>query len=398
MFIQTDKPVYKPGDDILYRILVLDQDLLPFEVTSLKHQIFDGKGNLLPTVIVETPVKIAKKKGKSLKPEKKPMFGRKKSSNDDEQEAETGGGDDKRKHLVEKGAGKISKGIYSYFHPVIDEPVFGNWSIKVTVNDEESFATTKFFEVKDYILPRYEVVIETAHDVQISDREIVLDICGNYTFGELVSGTVEVTASVYDPDYPKIIHRKISKKGVAEFHSIISYDIKNELKIRNSIKPYIVQFDVTFKETLTGQIAEKQAKVRVYKSNEYFIDFIRKAERFKPGFPYSFVVTVEKFDGTPISSQTSFLQLKIKYFKKAKRCKAVEENLLESELEYTREKKVKNGRVEFTLEDLDDVTGIVLAASYSDSTTVITINRHPGETDEYLEIKRKIDDEEESEA
>lgn len=394
MFIQTDKPVYKPGDDILYRILVLDQDLLPFEVTSLKHQIFDGKGNFLPT-IVEKP---AKKKVKSLKPEKIPMFHKKKSSNDDEQEAETGGGDDKRKHLVEKGTGKISKGIYSYFHPVIDEPVFGNWSIKVTVNDEESFATTKFFEVKDYILPRYEVVIETAHDVQISDREIVLDICGNYTFGELVSGTLEVTASVYDPDYPKIIHRKISKTGVAEFHSIITYDIKNELKIRNSIKPYTVQFDVTFKETLTGQIAEKQAKVRVYKSNEYFIDFIRKAERFKPGFPYSFVVTVEKFDGTPISSQTSFLQLKIKYFKKAKRCKAVEENLLESELEYTREKKVKNGRVEFTLEDLDDVTGIVLAASYSDSTTVITINRHPGETDEYLEIKRKIDDEEEPEA
>lgn len=50
VLIQTDKPVYKPGDKFLYRILALDTYLKPYEVADgrLRHNIYDGLGNLPP--------------------------------------------------------------------------------------------------------------------------------------------------------------------------------------------------------------------------------------------------------------------------------------------------------------------------------------------------------------
>ena len=45
VFIQTDKGVYKPGDEVLYRILILDLDSKPYDGECI-HAIYDAKGKL----------------------------------------------------------------------------------------------------------------------------------------------------------------------------------------------------------------------------------------------------------------------------------------------------------------------------------------------------------------
>ena len=45
VFIQTDKEVYKPGDEVLYRILILDSDIKPYD-GKCHHVIYDALGKL----------------------------------------------------------------------------------------------------------------------------------------------------------------------------------------------------------------------------------------------------------------------------------------------------------------------------------------------------------------
>ena len=48
VFIQTDKAVYKPGDEVLYRILILDPDRKPYHGECI-NVIYDAKGKLKAT-------------------------------------------------------------------------------------------------------------------------------------------------------------------------------------------------------------------------------------------------------------------------------------------------------------------------------------------------------------
>lgn len=46
MFVQTDKAVYKPGDTVRFRVLVLDPNTKPLpKVDTVKVHITDGKNN-----------------------------------------------------------------------------------------------------------------------------------------------------------------------------------------------------------------------------------------------------------------------------------------------------------------------------------------------------------------
>lgn len=368
--IQTDKLIYKRGDNILYRILVLDQDLKPFKFESLKHQMFDGKRNLIVSIVEKPDIE------RTVLETKVWPDSTEQPTNADE--------------LIEKGTGKISEGIYSYFYKVAEEPNFGYWSITVTVDGEDSSEKSNYFNVEEIISPHHDLIITTKPDVKLSDEVILLKVSdNNYFSGERFSGTFRITASVYDPEYTERIYRYVSKQGLVNSHSVVRFHIEHELHIYSSIRPIEIKFDVEFKEASTDRIMTQQVVVRVHKSIDSVISFVQKEWRFKPGFLYNFVVTVETPEGVPIKYPSELLKLKIKYLKKSRRCKVVEANQLESTFEYTLRRNVKNGKVKFTLDDLDDVTRISLTASIFESKSTIDIKRHPGETDEYLVIKKK---------
>lgn len=44
-FIQTDKAIYKPGDKIQFRVLVLDANTKPYDTTKIAVHINDGGQN-----------------------------------------------------------------------------------------------------------------------------------------------------------------------------------------------------------------------------------------------------------------------------------------------------------------------------------------------------------------
>lgn len=390
VFVQTDKPVYNPGNEMLYRILVLDSELKPYKVRDIKIKIFDGKGNLLifpkpkndddEDNVPETVTESVFESDEDFEPVHKT------SRRPGNSNGET------PNRLIHRNDSRIFDGLYSYHYNINDEVNVGNWSLKVVIDDEDDFATTKYFEVREYILPRFEVIVKTKHDVQTSDEEIALKVYANYTFGELASGDVKVKASVYDLTSPSVAQKNITRNAVAsdaKFEVDFKFNIKDELGIYNSIRPYGVTFNVEFTERLTGQTMTAEAKVRVYKNSVYFLDIVREEALFKPGFNYTVAVTVESFDHQPITSQTNEVKLEVKYLLKSRVCLKVPPEQLEGEQTINRAKRPTNGRAEFKLDVPDTATAIILTATYKDSSKVVNVKRHQGDRDEYIQLEAK---------
>jgi len=148
-FIQTDKSIYKPGDNVQFRVFVLDADTKPFKLDNIEIFIFtDGGSN--------------------------------------------------RVKLFENPKGKFVKGVYKNELQLSDSPVMGRWLIHVKVNNES--AENKEFEVKEYVLPKFELTMNT-EPANFKDGKIRATVKVKYTFGKFLIGTATVTAKSHRGHY-----------------------------------------------------------------------------------------------------------------------------------------------------------------------------------------------------
>ncbi|XP_058246391.1 alpha-2-macroglobulin-like protein 1 isoform X2 [Hemibagrus wyckioides] len=138
-FIQTDKPIYKPGQTVKFRIVSLDTSFLTY------NQKF-------PTIEVQDP-----------------------NSN----------------RIGQWLNVSTSSGLVDLSYPINSEATKGFYFI--TAWDEKNRAITQTFEVKDYVLPTFEVTVQLPPVITILDTYATLKVCAKYTYGKPVNGTVKAT-------------------------------------------------------------------------------------------------------------------------------------------------------------------------------------------------------------
>ncbi|KAK0680133.1 A2ML1 protein, partial [Pygoscelis papua] len=140
-FIQTDKPVYKPGQIVKLRIVTLDQNFIASNETSLfalgnNYSLLlpmqDPKGNRIAQWLNVTPV----------------------------------------------------GGIVDLSFPLAAEAPVGEYTIKMPDR-------THTFRVEEYVLPKFSVSIQMPQVVTILEENFHLRICGMYTYGKPVQGSVK---------------------------------------------------------------------------------------------------------------------------------------------------------------------------------------------------------------
>nr|XP_020476381.1 alpha-2-macroglobulin-like [Monopterus albus] len=135
--IQTDKPIYKPGQTVQFRAVSMDSHFIPvnrvYEVVGLQ----DPNSN-----------RIAQWLDKSL-----------------------------------------ASGILDLSHPLIPEAPQGRYTITASTDKGEQISHS--FDVKEYVLPKYEVKVHLPSVITILDKEATLKICGKYTYGKPVLGAVK---------------------------------------------------------------------------------------------------------------------------------------------------------------------------------------------------------------
>uniref|UniRef100_A0A672V329 Alpha-2-macroglobulin n=1 Tax=Strigops habroptila TaxID=2489341 RepID=A0A672V329_STRHB len=129
VFIQTDKPIYKPGQTVLFRIVSLDKDFRPLNEM-----------------------------------------------------------DPKQNRLYQWTKAELKMGLIQLFFNLTSEPIQGTYRV---VAQKASGKTVQHpFSVEEYVLPKFEVIVKMPKVITILDEKLKVTVCGLYTFGKPVPGLV----------------------------------------------------------------------------------------------------------------------------------------------------------------------------------------------------------------
>ncbi|XP_055973381.1 pregnancy zone protein-like [Sorex fumeus] len=139
-FVQTDKPIYKPGQTVKFRIVSVDFNFRPLEETFLVVYIEDPKKNR--------------------------VF--------------------QRQNLT------LQRGLTELSFPLSEEPILGSY--KVILQKASGKKTEHSFEVDEYVLPKFEVQVKMPKIIGFLEEEFNVTVCGLYTYGKPVSGLVTINA------------------------------------------------------------------------------------------------------------------------------------------------------------------------------------------------------------
>lgn len=259
VFVQTDKAIYKPSDVVQFRVLVLNSETRPFETKKLEVFITDG----------------AKNRVKQF--------------------------DDVA----------IKKGIFQSELQLSDEPVLGEWSLNVKVDNKD--ATQKTFEVAEYVLPKFEVIVSTKRRVR-SDDKIIVSFTAQYTYGKkIVKGTATITAELinnwWEPETG--IKKLVKVQDLKENQNSVELDV-NDLNIGHFYDQRDASVSVSIKDELTGQEQNSSAIVTIHEK-PFTVEILSSYGDFKPGFPLTVKIIAKDLDEAPVTDFKNPAMINITY-------------------------------------------------------------------------------------
>ncbi|XP_053574214.1 complement C3 [Bombina bombina] len=253
IFVQTDKTIYTPGSTVLYRIYTMNYKLQP--VTK--------------TVIVEflTPEGIIVKR-ESMLPDSK-------------------------------------SGIISLSYRMPELVNLGIWTISAKYEDSPQQNYTNNFEVKEYVLPSFEVELNLQNKFFLwTANEFIVDIRANYLYGKHVEGKAFVLFSVKKDDLkigiPESLTRVPIEEGTGE--AILKReDLLRRFKKPEDMLEYSLCVTATVITDSGSDIVEAEYDNIAIVTSPYKILFTKTSKYFKPGMPFDLTVFVTNPDGSPVN-------------------------------------------------------------------------------------------------
>uniref|UniRef100_A0A4W5QE11 Anaphylatoxin-like domain-containing protein n=1 Tax=Hucho hucho TaxID=62062 RepID=A0A4W5QE11_9TELE len=249
IFIQTDKTIYTPESKVKYRVFALNSSLEP-----VKDRV---------NVEIMTPDGIT-----LLQEDYKPYNG-------------------------------ITSGDFT----VPEITSFGNWKVVAKFKNTPHKNFTAYFEVKEYVLPSFEVKLTVRKSFfYVDDDELTVNVDARYLFGKPVTGVGFVVFGVIQGDdrtsFPGSLQRVELKEGVGiavlkKQHITETFpDINNLLQ-----KSLYISVNV-LTDTGSEMVKAEKRGIFIVKS-PYTIHFKKTPPYFKPGMPYYVSVYVTNPDDSP---------------------------------------------------------------------------------------------------
>ncbi|XP_049293400.1 CD109 antigen-like [Anopheles funestus] len=240
--IQIDKPVFKPGDKVQFRVIVLDAELKPpARVKTVQVTIRDPQNNVV----------------------------RKWSS------------------------ARLYAGVFENNLQIAPTPMFGMWNILVLVDGE--VLVSKTFEVKEYVLSSFDVEVVPT-DVPLEEHQsLSLTITANYHFGKPVKGHVMVELYLEDDKRDQV--KEFEMSGIGQ----VTLRFNEELELFNDQQDVLVK--TTFVEQFTSWTVVKESQITLYK-HPYRVELIKESPQFRPGLPFKCTLQFRYHDGTPAKGVT----------------------------------------------------------------------------------------------
>ncbi|MCY3913295.1 MAG: MG2 domain-containing protein [Chloroflexi bacterium] len=240
LLLETDKPIYKPGQEILMRVLQLGPELkpLPGEITV---EIQDAKGN---------------------------KIFRESSTSDD-------------------------FGMTNFSMPLSSEPNLGIWKITAASGEQ---TTQLDVTVDEYTLPKYEVVVDVPKNWVLANEPVIGTVSAEYSFGKPVKGELEIVASRYVGEWEEFATFTTDIDGESSFE-LPAVDYVAGVPAAGGQGN--LALDVTVREQSTGYV-EHTSRLLTVAATPVKLRIIPESNTFKPQLPFSFLLVTETPDNQPL--------------------------------------------------------------------------------------------------
>jgi CD109 antigen len=245
VFLETDKPIYKPGQSVLMRVIALDSELKPVKTRALV-EVQDAKG-----------VKVFKKE----------------VSTDE-------------------------YGMATATLPLSAEPNLGVWKLSVSAGGASSDLDVR---VEEYVLPKYEVKAALAKDWFLVDEPLTGRVTAQYSFGRPVKGQLKVTASRYVGEWEQYATYEGPIDATAEFRIKAPGYVAGVPEAGGLGN---VRLDISVVEQSTGYQQTTTELVTVA-ATPVNIKLIPESSAFKPGLPFGLLLVTETPGGEPVEAAVS---------------------------------------------------------------------------------------------
>ncbi|KAM9318793.1 LOW QUALITY PROTEIN: complement C3-like [Pholidichthys leucotaenia] len=181
----------------------------------------------------------------------------------------------------------------------------GVWKIvaKFTSNPQQSYSAN--FEVKEYVLPSFEVKLTPRNRFFYVDSEsLTVDIKATFLFGKKVDGTAYVVFGVIHKDDKKqIFSSSLQRVDIrnGEGHATLTKEhITNTEKDINTFVGSSILVSVSVTESGSEMVEAELRGIQIVTS-PYTIHFRRTPKYYKPGMSFDVTVEVLNPDETPAS-------------------------------------------------------------------------------------------------
>ena len=245
LFVETDKPIYKPGQQIRIRALRLDSDLKPLP-GPVEVSILDAKGIKVFKQTVDTD-----------------EFG-----------------------MAEAGL------------PLSSEPNLGVWKIIAGAEEQETQLDVR---VEEYVLPKYEISVDLPKEWALVDEPIAGVVSAEYSFGKPVRGELEIVASRYVGAWEQYARFGGEIDGAASFELPPAGYVAGVPEAGGQGN---LQLEVTVREPSTGY-EERVTRLLTVADAPVNLQLIPESLSFKPGLPFGVLVVSETPDQLPIAADVT---------------------------------------------------------------------------------------------
>ncbi|KAM4548817.1 C3 and PZP-like alpha-2-macroglobulin domain-containing protein 8 isoform 1-T1 [Odontesthes bonariensis] len=246
VFIQTDKPIYKPKQKVLINVYTVTPDMRPVN-EKIEAYILDPRGSRMV-------------QWEELK--------------------------------------YVCCGIVNMSFPLSDQPVFGEWFIFVEV---QGHTYNKSFEVQKYVMPKFELVIDPPRYIRDLNSCEQATVTARYTFGKPVMGKLTVNMTVngvgyYRHEMGHPVLKTLELKGSANFSlcvkEMMPLDVADHFRGTVSIWASVTSTDGSRQTTFDDSTPVHKQLIDIKYSKD-------TRKQFKPGLPYKGKIEVTYPDGSP---------------------------------------------------------------------------------------------------
>ncbi|XP_066516756.1 complement C3-like [Hoplias malabaricus] len=250
IFIQTDKSIYTPSSTVQYRVFSVTPDLQPLDQTGIFMEIINPQGI---TIHQDT---IFPKQG-------------------------------------------ILTGKYSI--PDLASP--GIWTVAARYKNLPQKNFTAEFEVKEYVLPTFEITLEPRKSFfYVDDEKLQVHIRAKYLFGNKVEGVAFVVFGLIQGDAKTILAASLRRVAIQQGEGIAELTKDMILKTFPNIQELVgssLYISVSVLTESGSEMVDAQRGGIYIVTSPYTIHFQKTPKFFKPGMPFDVKVYVTNPDQTP---------------------------------------------------------------------------------------------------